>query len=259
MKIHIVGIGNGLTSEHYNTSFIVELDRSILVDCPQGLFRALAKMYIDKQCINDVIITHIHGDHTAGFESLLLWKKYIEQRKINLYTTKKIFNLLKNYWFKAMDRTYSSGFKGFIKFKFTDWVTFYELKVGHPRMIGNLKVEIRNSFHYTPTIGLKFIDTETGKTFAYSGDTIYRRKLIDDWYRRKKISKRDRDDCLGFLWDADLILHDAENIRDGVHTFVGELEKLPEKIRKKILLVHVSDNMKSEIIPIAEEGKTYEI
>ncbi len=257
MNIRIVGIGNGLTSEYYNTSFIVESERAILVDCPQGLFKALAGMSVDKQSINDVIITHIHGDHTAGFESLLLWKKYIEGKKINLYTSRQIYNLLKNFWFKAMDKTYSRDFNGYVYFKFEDWVDFHELKVGEGKIIGDVNVEIRNCFHYTPTIGLKF--SKNGKTVAYSGDTMLKKEVIEDWYKRKKLSKRDRDDCLGFLWDADLILHDAENIQDGVHTYVGELEKLPESVRKKILLVHISDNMKSDIIPIAKEGKTYRL
>jgi len=42
--------------------------------------------------------------------------------------------------------------------------------------------------------------------------------------------------------DCDLIIHEAtDNPTDPVHTYVGELEKLPEKLKEKMRLVHIPD------------------
>jgi len=74
MEIEVLGIGNAFTAIRYQTSFLIRASRTYLIDGPQGLFRLLQKRGIPRESIDDVIITHVHGDHVSGLETLLLWK-----------------------------------------------------------------------------------------------------------------------------------------------------------------------------------------
>jgi hypothetical protein len=48
---------------------------------------------------------------------------------------------------------------------------------------------------------------------------------------------------MAWLADCDMILHEAtNNSNDPVHTYVGELENLPEEIRNKMYIVHTPNN-----------------
>ncbi|MFC1697476.1 MBL fold metallo-hydrolase [Nanoarchaeota archaeon] len=258
MKITVLGIGNAMSTENYCTSFFIENgNRSLMIDCPPGLFRILDNLAIDKQIVNNILITHCHGDHIGGLEPLCLWKKFIENKKVNIYTTKQIYKVIKDHWFAKMDKSFNSDFTKIVNLKVEDFIDFHEIKIGE-NFICDLKVETRKNWHYHPTIGLRITD-KNGAVFGYSGDTIYRKPLIEKLFSKKIISKKEKDDLLGFIWNADIIFHDAENIQDGIHTYVGDLEKLSEKVRKKMYLIHVPDSFKSEKIKVAEQGKSYRI
>lgn len=72
MKITMLGTGNAMVTECYNTCFVLHEDEKyLLVDGGGGnsLFRQLKRANIDWNNIKDIFVTHGHVDHIMG----VLW------------------------------------------------------------------------------------------------------------------------------------------------------------------------------------------
>jgi len=62
--------------------------------------------------------------------------------------------------------------------------------------------------------------------------------------------------------DCDIIIHEAtDNPNDPVHTYVGELEKLPQEIKQKMRLTHIPDSfqLNKYSIPVLKEFTRYDL
>ena len=69
MKLTMLGTGNALVTECYNTCFAIENDkRYFLVDGGGGntILRQLKHANIDWKNIKDIFVTHKHVDHMMG-------------------------------------------------------------------------------------------------------------------------------------------------------------------------------------------------
>jgi ribonuclease BN (tRNA processing enzyme) len=255
MEIEVLGVGNAFTALHYQTSFLVKRNRNYLIDGPQCLFRLLRERAIPRESIDDVIITHIHGDHVSGLETLLLWKKYFEAKKVRLHTSRLVYQALEEHFFSSFSRGFSSDFKSIVSKQFGDYVEFLELTEDRAiELEPGLALEIRHNWHPTPTLGLRF--TCRGRSISISGDTCYRpallKELFDSGILREARYHQLRGD---WLWNADVIYHEVDGDPDGSHTFVGDLLALPAETLKKIRLVHIPDEFETRELPIAEEGE----
>ena len=62
----------------------------------------------------------------------------------------------------------------------------------------------------------------------------------------------------GFLWDADMILHEASSTPYHTHTWYKELEELPKDIKDKLFVVHCPPDMHTSLKKL-ESGRIYEI
>lgn len=85
VRIKFTGTGSGLAaSERYQSSFLLYTERSVtLVDCGDGISKALAAVNEDPCLIDNIIITHFHPDHYSGFAFLIVQMK-IRGRRIPL-------------------------------------------------------------------------------------------------------------------------------------------------------------------------------
>lgn len=255
MEIEVLGIGNAFTALHYQTSFIIRADQTYLIDGPQALFRLLHSRGISRSEIDNVIVTHVHGDHVSGLETLLLWKKYFEGKKIRLHTSMGVFEELNRCFFSSFSRGFDRGLKKIVSKRFEDYIDFVELRESQQNKLeGDLRLEIRHNWHPTPTLGLKV--SARGRTIAISGDTCYRPTLLQELKSLGLLSeKRFENLAGGWLWNADLIYHEADGSPDGPHTFEGDLLRLPSQILAKIRLVHVPDDFEPVGLPVAKEGE----
>lgn len=79
IRINFIGTGSGKTSLRRNhTSFLIENDFSnILIDCGDGISKALLQQQINFNSIDSIFISHLHADHFSGIAS------FVTQMKLN--------------------------------------------------------------------------------------------------------------------------------------------------------------------------------
>lgn len=256
MDIQVLGVGNAFTARHYNTSFLVRSKNLYLIDGPPGLFRLLKECGISRESLGRVVVTHVHGDHVAGLEALILWRRYHLNQKTRLYTTRPIFEKMQSAFFSAFRETFDSSLVTIVDTTPEDYVEWIELSEDAPTYLEEgLSVETRYNWHPTPTLGLKF--TSRYGSVGISGDTCYRPRLLKALRKEGKLSEDRYAKLAGaWLWESDLIYHEADRGGEkSPHTQEVDLMALPQETRNKIRLIHLPDDFREEALPLAVEGE----
>jgi len=255
MELEVLGVGNAFTSRYYNTSFLIRSKELVLLDCPQALFRLLSERRVDPGSIDRVIVTHIHGDHTAGLETLLLWKRWVARSKVTLYTARRVWDELKERFFPGFSATFTPDLERIVETKLEDYADFSELKEDQENPIDDeLKVDFRYNWHPTPTLGLKLISPHG--VVGISGDTCYRPTLLRRLLERGVIDAgRYNKLASDWLWQSEVIYHEVERGEAGAHTSEAELLALSPEVRRKIRLIHLADDFDDSELPLAREGE----
>jgi len=242
MRALVLGIGDAFTSTSFGTSALIETDSAyVLLDCPGLVHRAIreatetAGWSVPLTAITDVIITHLHGDHTNGLESFgFLWLvkrlKGETDRKPTIHTHRAAADRLWEKLAPAMDAPLTKGGR---PSTLDDYFNLNIISPKAPATIRGLAVECRHTIHPVPTVGLRISDGTW--TLGWSGDTVFDLEHI------------------GWLSGADIIVHEA-NVGPA-HTHIELLNQLPVEIRKKMRVTHVVDDFdasESDIPPLAE-------
>lgn len=72
MKLVALGTGNGFSTKHFQTNFLISLTtQNILIDAGTTLRYSLAAKKIKHTDIDAIFITHFHHDHVGGLAELL--------------------------------------------------------------------------------------------------------------------------------------------------------------------------------------------
>lgn len=255
MELEVLGIGNAFTATHYNTSFLIRGSENILIDGPQGLLRCLRERNVTAEEIAGVIVTHIHGDHTAGLETLLLYKRYCQGCRTPLFTSRKVYEQLSTRFFPGFADTFDTEMRRIVGTEFEEYVDFRELdEEGATQITEGLSVEIRHNWHPTPTLGLKLKTRD--RTVGISGDTCFRPRLLRKLREDGTISEQQYDRLAGnWLWDSDLIYHEVDRVPGGPHTHEDDLLALGPDTCSRMRVIHVPDGFEERDIPIASEGE----
>lgn len=151
---------------HDNTHFVIEGENgAILVDCGSNPMGKLHRLGLDDAHMQDVILTHFHPDHVAGFPNMIM-----QMWLLGRQSPMRIFGLA-----HCMTRT-EEMMKAFA---WTEWPNFFPVTFHrvpeHDAMLvlNNADFEIKAwpTRHFIPTIGLRVTNKRTGKVLAYSCDT----------------------------------------------------------------------------------------
>ena len=77
MRLLVVGTADAFSTERFGSSAMVEgAQGRVLIDCPDMIGAALRKAReasgwdVDVLSVTDIVLTHLHGDHCNGLESL---------------------------------------------------------------------------------------------------------------------------------------------------------------------------------------------
>ena len=243
MQLLMIGTGNAFSAQRFGCCALIQGPTGqVMIDCPDSYPMALRNAEkktgwnIDQLAITDLIVTHLHGDHCNGLESIgfLRWLHHRETGAPipKLHVWKPVADRLWERLAPAMDQSGAA--------KLSDYFEIHFLNQERESLIGGMKVSCRGTQHPIPTSALKF--KADGKVIAWSSDTPFDPSLID-WLTK----------------DADLIIH--ETSPPPTHTPVELLNSLPEKIRSRMRLMHMTDSFdpKSTTISCMQEGEVVSV
>lgn len=100
MKINFIGTGSGKTSlKRFHSALLISSDNhNLLVDCGDGISRALLQQKIDFNSINSILISHLHADHYTGLASLITQMKLLKRKDdLIIYIHPSLINYLKDF------------------------------------------------------------------------------------------------------------------------------------------------------------------
>lgn len=229
LKIKFIGTGSAKVSLKRNyTSLIFQTDNDkILIDCGDGLTRALIQQEVELNSINKILISHLHSDHFSGLSSLLTQLKLSGRvNPIEIISSTENLPPLKRFLYSSFIIPERMNFEiRFIGFDF-------EKKVN---LSDNLNFIARNNSHlkkyesYQNPYNLSlaspsFLFSTSSKKIFYSSD-------IGSW-----------EDLLLFEPPIDVLICEITHI---------EIHSLKEVIKKlnpdKTYLIHISDEKEYEI------------
>ena len=247
MKMLIVGIGDAFTRQHFSTSGLVEGPHGyVLIDCPDLVHRALheatstAGWNVRAEHIDDVIVTHLHGDHCNGLESFGFYRRLYRMKHpeatvprlhINSRSAARLWERLAPAMHAPMGDQRQS--------RLEDYFDVRALDPDRPSAVAGLQVQCRFTGHPIPTTGLVLSDSDSSA--GWSSDTPFDQDHID------------------WLNQADVIVHESN--LGASHTPIERLNQLPEDIRAKIRLIHLIDDFDASCtgLRILRQGEVVEI
>jgi len=256
MKIRVIGCGNAFSIENYNQSFLLEENnKTFLIDCGHRIPLALHYSGIDFKKIDNIYISHCHGDHAGGLEEIA-FKRYDWLNMPRRYSDTQIPYaprlycnelLMDELWIHTLKGGLDS-MEGFV----SNLETFYEtvrLKPNVPFEWEGWTIDMIQQVHVMagsiikPTFGLFF--SKTGHTSIYF--------TIDAQYFQPKQVRY-------FYEKADIVFQDCECtgldmkkrkfvFNSGVHASFAELAGwesansmvMTLELRNKIWLSHYQD------------------
>lgn len=235
LVLHFIGTGSAFTKKNFqNNLIIVKNDTHLIIDFGTKASQGLFEKGIKVGDIKAYLVTHTHADHIGSFEEVALIGRYFTKIKPDLIIPAL---LRKPLW--------NDSLKGGLAFNENPMLTLDDcFNIITPKKI---KSSERPLFH----INYKGIDLKIFKTNHVPGTAPTWREaawasgvLIDERVLFTADTKFDPDLIMEYdeKYNLELILHDCQFFKGGVHASYEELKTLPPKIRAKTLLTHYADN-----------------
>ena len=195
---------------------------AIAVDGIPWMKQSLSAMGINSQDISGHILSHIHDDHSSILDMIVAGKT------VRLITTKTIYNmfLLKTACNLACEIDDVEKMIRFIEVTPGKLFTWY-----------GATFEFFYTVHSIPTIGFRV--TVNNKSIVFSGDTMYGSQL-DILLEKKVITQAHYNHIQQIpLMSSEFTFFDVGG--GDIHPLHTDLAKLPEKIRKGMILTHINE------------------
>jgi ribonuclease BN (tRNA processing enzyme) len=246
--LHVLplGVGDAFSERRDPTTFVlIAGGKFTLVDIPappRKVIRevsAAAGLVVSMDDVDDLILTHVHGDHCNGVECFGFYKLFVQKRKPRLWSIPEVTGPLWDHRLRApMERLWNAEFTASRDLTLTDYFDVRTLAFGAVNAVNGLCVEIHPTRHHVPCFGMRV--GFAGRRWGYSCDTTYLPELIE------------------FLRPCDLIFHETNY---GAHTPYARLAALPAELRAKMRLVHYPDDFDTagSAIECAVPGRLYRV
>lgn len=220
MQLLVTGIGDAFSSHFHGSSGLVRTESGwIAIDCP-GMVLAMwrraaerAGVACDPGQVGDLVITHLHGDHCGGLETIGFLHRYIiggDGPPPRLHALPEVLDRVWERLAPAMDGSGASLEHFFVP---------CPMEPGSPVEIAGCRVDCRRTRHSVPTAGLLLADGDG--CLGWSSDTEFDPEHIE-WLDR-----------------ADCIVHECGE--GGNHTTYKQLRSLPASVQARLRLIHLPD------------------
>ncbi|MGD9092071.1 MAG: MBL fold metallo-hydrolase [Anaerolineales bacterium] len=239
-KIVLLGTGNpNADPARSGPALAVLVDGTpYLVDCGPGIVRRAAAAFhngingLDVIRLNNLFITHLHSDHTAGLPDLILTPWVLGRRKaLHVYGPRGV-NTLCEHLLLAYHEDIQQRIKGLEPANTTGWVVeSHEVIPGRVYQDEQVRVEAYPVSHGTwAAFSYKF--TTPDSTIAISGDRL------------------PTADAVSFFTGCDILIHevysstaferlppDWQRYHSSVHTSSIELARLAGQVKPELLVL----------------------
>jgi len=238
MDFVVLGTGDAFSARRFGSSAVVlGPEGKVLIDAPDSINHALRMASersgerLDALGIDDVLLTHLHGDHANGLESFgfLRWLEW--QRSgapaPRLHTTSHVADRLWQRLAPAMDQGGTATLADYFELRVLPKTAAAE--------VAGLQVRHRMGRHTVPCCG--FLLSDGRRTLGWSGDTTWDPGHVE------------------WLSEADFIVHETSPAP--AHTPVEYLNALPADVRARMALIHMPDDFEpsSTSLRLLQEGE----
>lgn len=224
MYVTILGSCANQTANREGVSMIIESENTnILIDTGPGIVSSINKLNRSCSDVNNVLLTHVHGDHVSGF-AYFVWNRLFEHmgkntnaNDLNVYGKKDTIELAT----LMLSHSYPA-----LEFPFK--INFHIVNDFDSIIVEDLEMKIIPANHTVPTISC--VIKSKNKKLVYSSDTLPTNMLIEE------------------SLNADLLLHEgmftnASNelslkVKHSTAKNAGEFAK--KTSAKQLLIVHIS-------------------
>ena len=245
--VTFLGVGSGFSPRRKNSCLVAWSEgKGIMVDVLNDSGFHAMKYGITDYDVNYTFLTHVHSDHDGG-----MIEKILHGQRVKLISTRIIFES----FLRKME-----AITCFPKKVIESLFDFIEVEPQKPVKLPGFKntfFTFDYSLHSIPSgrFILTYKNKGVKKIISHSGDTKYDVEKINSWFEQGILSKKRKQDVLGFIWDADLVIHDVGG--GSLHTEIKSLNGLDSDVQKRTVLVHQHEGpLNMKYFKFAKEGET---
>lgn len=174
-EIILLGTGAALPgSDRENTYLVVQGKQSaLLVDCAGSPVHRLARARVGLDQIDDMILTHDHADHLYGFPIFImdLWLAG-RKKELNVFGLAPTLQTAQALLATFQADTWENLFP-------INYCTISADQIELILITPEFTVSATTSVHYVPTVSIRIMCKDSGRTIVYSSDTTPSDPLIE--------------------------------------------------------------------------------
>jgi glyoxylase-like metal-dependent hydrolase (beta-lactamase superfamily II) len=222
--VTVLGNSHGFDKSGSVSGYVLWINgRGVMIDPPPYSSATLEREGIRPRTIVGIILTHCHADHDAG-----AFQKVLTGSPVVVITTPTIYkSFIRKY--AALSALSPALLRHSHRFK--------PALIGEPLRFQGATFHFTYTLHTIPCVGFRV--EWRGRSMVFTGDHFNSPVDMAKLEASGVLSKARADDLRNLpLQDCDLLLHEAG--APPIHTPLEVLLKLPEKVKKRLYVVHTS-------------------
>ena len=245
MNVQVIGSGDAFgTYGKLQTSFLLRTSSSnIMIDCGATTLLGCKQLNIDVLDIDEIVISHFHGDHFGGLPWLIMeMHKLNREQPLHIYTPLGGFGKVE----ALMDSLYVDSSRLLHDLA----ITWHEFGLNKMEINRKVFLETYPVVHSPKALpfGIKITDTQLEKTIGYSGDSSWCDGLVQSAHQ------------------SDLFICECNYFDTKIEGHLSYLELMEKKTQLKsstVMLTHLGaemwENQALVELPILSDGMIYAI